>query len=166
MAEAPAAALIAFGGNVGDVRDTLQQAIDRFCDGRDVRLTARSSDYRTPPWGVEDQPPFVNCAIAVATVLSPQALLARAQEIERAFGRDRTRETRWGPRTLDIDLIDYGGAAVSTTGLTLPHPRALERAFVLAPLAEIAPERSISGVRIKDALAKLDRSGIERLPAR
>jgi 2-amino-4-hydroxy-6-hydroxymethyldihydropteridine diphosphokinase len=166
MAEAPAAALIAFGGNVGDVRDTLQQAIDRFCDGRDVRLTARSSDYRTPPWGVEDQPPFVNCAIAVATVLSPQALLARAQEIERAFGRDRTRESRWGPRTLDIDLIDYGGVAVSTPGLTLPHPRALERAFVLAPLAEIAPERTISGVRIKDALAKLDRSGIERLPAR
>jgi 2-amino-4-hydroxy-6-hydroxymethyldihydropteridine diphosphokinase len=166
MAEAPAAALIAFGGNVGDVRDTLQRAIDRFCDGRDVQLTIRSSDYRTPPWGVEDQPPFVNCAIAVATVLSPQALLERAQEIERAFGRDRTGEVRWGPRTLDIDLIDYGGVAVSTPGLTLPHPRALERAFVLAPLAEIAPDRAIAGVRIKDALAKLDRSGIERLPAR
>jgi len=166
MAEAPAGALIAFGGNVGDVRDTLQRAIDRFCDGRDVRLVTRSSDYKTPPWGVEDQPRFINCAIAIETTLTPQALLERAQEVERAFGRDRTRETRWGPRTLDIDLIDYGGAAVSTRGLTLPHPRALERAFVLAPLAEIAPERSISGVRIKDALAKLDRSGIERLPAR
>lgn len=159
-------ALIALGGNVGDVRETLARAIARFCDGSEVRLLARSSDYRTPPWGVEDQPPFVNCAIAVATALSPQELLARAQGTERAFGRDRARETRWGPRTLDIDLIDCGGLSLSSPELALPHPRALERAFVLVPLAEIAPERTISGIRIADALAKVDQAGVDKLPPR
>lgn len=157
-------ALIALGGNVGDVRKTLARAIEALCDGAAVRLVARSSDYRTPPWGVTGQPPFVNCAIIAETGLSPQALLARAQSIERAFGRDRTREERWGPRTLDIDLIDHAGLALDTPELTLPHPRALERAFVLMPLAEIAPDRCIAGMRVADALALLDRTGIEKLP--
>src|SRR5262245_8826625 len=98
-----AEALLALGGNVGDVRTTLARAVATLCDGTVVRLVARSSDYRTPPWGLTDQPPFINCAIVAATDLSPQALLARAQSIEREFGRDRAREQRWGPRTLDID---------------------------------------------------------------
>jgi 2-amino-4-hydroxy-6-hydroxymethyldihydropteridine diphosphokinase len=161
-----AEALIALGGNVGDVRDTLDRAIASFCDGKATRLIARSSDYKTPPWGVEDQPPFVNCAIVAATELSPRDLLARAQAVERGFGRDRAREQRLGPRALDIDLIAYNDAALATAELTLPHPRALERAFVLVPLAEIAPERPIAGIRVKDALAKLDRTGIEKLPPR
>ena len=160
-----AEALLALGGNVGDVRDTLDRAIAALCDGGAVRLLARSSDYRTPPWGVTDQPPFINCAIAVATDLTPAALLALAQRIEREFGRDRAREQRWGPRTLDIDLIAYDDVALDTPELTLPHPRLFERAFVLVPLAEIAPERRIAGVRIVDALAKVDRAGIEKLPA-
>ncbi len=86
-----AEALIALGGNVGQesVRDTLDRAIAALCDGAAVRLLARSSDYRTPPWGVTDQPPFVNCAIVAATELPPPALLARAQAVERQFGRDR-----------------------------------------------------------------------------
>ena len=155
--------LVAFGGNVGDVRATLRQAIARFCDGKAVRLQARSSDYRTPPWGVEDQPPFVNCAIVATSELSPRELLARAQEVERAFGRDRARERRWGPRTLDIDLIAYGDLTLDTPDLTLPHPRALERAFVLVPLAEIAPERKIGNVTIRDAAAKADPAGVEKL---
>jgi 2-amino-4-hydroxy-6-hydroxymethyldihydropteridine diphosphokinase len=159
-----AEALIALGGNVGDVRGTLNHAIAMLCDGEIVRLLARSSDYRTPPWGFEDQPPFINCAIVAATNLPPHDLLARAQTTERAFGRDRAKERRWGPRTLDIDLIDYDGLSLSTPDLTLPHPRALERAFVLMPLAEIAPDRRIAGVRIKDALGRVDTSGIERLP--
>ena len=156
-------ALIALGGNVGDTRDTLARAVDVLCDGSIVRLLARSADYRTPPWGVTDQPPFINCAIAVATALPPLDLLARAQADERRFGRDRSKEQRWGPRTLDIDLIDIAGIALNASELTLPHPRTLERAFVLAPLAEIAPDWQIGGERIADALAKLDQTGIEKL---
>ncbi len=161
-----AEALIALGGNVGDVRETLGRAIEAFCDGSAIRLVARSSDYRTPPWGNTDQPPFVNCAIVAATGLSPPALLARAQTVETTFGRDRARVQRWGPRTLDIDLIAYDGVTLDTAGLTLPHPRALERGFVLMPLAEIAPDRRIAGLRIADALARADRTGIEKLPPR
>ena len=158
-----AEALLALGGNVGDTRETLRRAIDALCDGTAVRLVARSSDYRTPPWGVADQPPFINCAIVAATALPPLDLLARAQTIERQFGRDRSREQRWGPRTLDIDLIAYDGVTLDTLELTLPHPRALERAFVLAPLAEVAPDWRIAGIRVADALAKLDQAGIEKI---
>jgi len=159
-------ALLALGGNVGDVRTTLDRAIAALCDGAEVRLLARSSDYRTPPWGVTEQPAFINCAIVAATELPPSALLARAQAVERSFGRDRAQERRWGPRTLDIDLIAYDDVALNTPELTLPHPRLFERAFVLAPLAEIAPERRVAGIRIKDALASVDQTGIDKLPPR
>jgi 2-amino-4-hydroxy-6-hydroxymethyldihydropteridine diphosphokinase len=159
-----AAALLGLGGNVGDVRTTLARAVVALCDGREVRLVARSSDYRTPPWGVTDQPAFVNLALVVDTTLAPRALLARALAVETTFGRDRARETRWGPRTLDIDIIAYDDVAINEPGLTLPHPRAFERAFVLAPLAEIAPDRAINGVRIADALTRIGAGGIEKLP--
>jgi 2-amino-4-hydroxy-6-hydroxymethyldihydropteridine diphosphokinase len=159
-------ALVAFGGNVGDVRNTLDRALATFCDGTAIRLTARSSDYATPPWGVVDQPRFVNLCIAVETSLTPHALLTRAQVVERAFGRDRAQERRWGPRPLDIDLLAYDDIVLDEQDLTLPHPRMFERAFVLVPLAEIAPERMISGRRVRDALAGLDTTGIEKLPAR
>jgi 2-amino-4-hydroxy-6-hydroxymethyldihydropteridine diphosphokinase len=161
-----AEALLALGGNVGDVRDTLDRAVAALCDGEEVRLCARSSDYRTPPWGVEDQPPFINLAIAVETGLAAHALLARAQAVEREFGRARAHEQRWGPRPIDIDLIAYGDLVLDSPDLTLPHPRLFERAFVLVPLAEIAPERQISGIRVRDALARLNRTGIEKLPPR
>src|ERR1044072_1921152 len=157
-ARAMAEALLALGGNLGDVRATLARAIAMLCERSDIRLLARPPDYLTPRGGEKDQPPFVTLCIAVDTPLPPHALLARAQAVERAFGRDRTREQRWGPRTLDIDLIDYQGVTVATPELTLPHPRALERAFVLAPLAEIVPDRRIAGMRIADALALLDRA--------
>jgi 2-amino-4-hydroxy-6-hydroxymethyldihydropteridine diphosphokinase len=159
-------ALIALGGNVGDVRATFDRAVAALCDGAEVRLLARSSDYRTPPWGVTEQPAFINCAIIAATTLSPLALLARMQSIERQFGRDRAQEQRWGPRTLDIDLIAYDDVTLDTPELTLPHPQLFERAFVLAPLAEIAPDRRVAGVRIRDALARVDRTGVEKLPPR
>ena len=158
--------LLGLGGNVGDVRSTLDEAIALLADGVHVKPIARSSDYRTPPWGVTDQPPFVNCAILVETALSPRALLDRALTVERALGRDRAKEQRWGPRTIDIDLIAHGDVAVDEPGLTLPHPRLFERAFVLAPLAEIVPDRMIAGRRVRDALAQLDAAGIERLPPR
>ena len=158
-----AEALIGLGGNVGDVRTTLDRAVAALCDGHDVRLVARSSDYRTPPWGVADQPAFFNLALVVETALAPRALLERALRVEASFGRDRARETRWGPRTLDIDIIAYDDIEIDEGGLTLPHPRLFERAFVLAPLAEIAPHRAINGIRIADALARIGASGIERL---
>ena len=158
--------LLGLGGNVGDVRSTLDEAIALIADSVHVKLIARSSDYRTPPWGVTEQPPFVNCAILVETALSPRALLDRALTVERALGRDRAKEQRWGPRSIDIDLIAYGDVAVDEPGLTLPHPRLFERAFVLVPLAEIVPDRMVAGRRVRDALAQLDASGIERLPLR
>ena len=161
-----AEALVALGGNIGDVRDTLDRAIAAFCDGEDVRLLARSSDYRALPWGVEDQPPFVNLCIAVETTLAPGALLARAQAVERALGRERVKERRWGPRPVDIDLIAYDDLVLWGPDLTLPHPQLFARAFVLAPLAEIAPERLIAGRRVRDALAQVDASGVEKLPPR
>jgi 2-amino-4-hydroxy-6-hydroxymethyldihydropteridine diphosphokinase len=161
-----AEALIALGGNVGDARAILDQAVARFCDDDMVRLLARSSDYRTPPWGVEDQPPFINACLAVATALAPRDLLARAQEVERTFGRDRAKERRWGPRPLDIDLLAYDDVTLGGPDLILPHPHLFERAFVLVPLAEIAPDRRIAGVRVADALARVDAAGIERLPPR
>ncbi len=158
-----AEALVALGGNVGDARATIRKAIEIFCDGEEVRLIARSSDYKTPPWGVADQPPFVNAAIAVATGLAPRALLQRGHAVERIFGRHREAEARWGPRTLDIDLIAYDDLTMNEPELVLPHPRLFERAFVLVPLVEIAPDREIAGRRIADAARRIDKTGIERL---
>jgi len=158
-----AEALLGLGGNVGDVRATLDKAVALFADGTEVTLRARSSDYATAPWGVTDQPPFINLAIAVETMLSPRALLERALAVERALGRDRARETRWGPRTIDIDLIAYDDLVQDEPDLILPHPRLFERAFVLVPLAEIAPDRVIAGRRVKEAAGEIDQGGITRL---
>lgn len=159
-------AYLALGGNVGDSRAILDRAVALLCDGNDVRLVARSADYRTPPWGVTEQPPFVNLCIAVDTVLTPQQLLTRGQDVERALGRDRAREQRWGPRTADIDLIAYDDLSLHDGDLILPHPRLFERAFVLVPLAEIAPDLVISGTRVADAVARFAHEAIEKLPPR
>ena len=161
-----AEALLAFGGNVGEVRETFDRALIMLCEGTEVRLKARSSDYATPPWGVEDQPPFVNCCVAVDTQLTPEAFLERVQAIEHALGRARAQERRWGPRPIDIDILAYDDVVRDGADLTLPHPRLFERAFVLVPLAEIVPERVIAGKRVRDALARIDTIGISRLPPR
>lgn len=161
-----AEAFIALGGNMGDVPKTFGRAIALLCADGAVRLVARSADYRTPPWGVTDQPAFVNAVIVVSTSLSPHALLARMQACERALGRDRTHERHWGPRPIDLDLLAYDDVALHDPDLTLPHPRLFERAFVLAPLAEIAPDRVIAGTRVRDALARIDVGGIEKLASR
>jgi 2-amino-4-hydroxy-6-hydroxymethyldihydropteridine diphosphokinase len=157
-------AWLGLGGNVGDSRAILDRAVTQLCDGKDVTLIARSSDYKTPPWGFKYQPPFVNLCIAVETALSPRDLLARAQEVERALGRDRAHEKRWGPRTADIDIIAYDDLIIDELGLTVPHPRLFERAFVLMPLAEIAPDLVIGGKNVRQALAGVDPAGVERLP--
>jgi 2-amino-4-hydroxy-6-hydroxymethyldihydropteridine diphosphokinase len=166
MAETLAEAFIALGGNVGDVRATFDSAIAILCDGPEMRLTARSSDYRTPPWGVTDQPSFINAVIAVSTTLAPHMLLTRAQACERALGRDRAQEQHWGPRTIDLDLLAYDDLALKDPTLTLPHPHLFERAFVLVPLVEIAPDCVIAGIRVNDVLKRVDVTGIEKLSGR
>jgi 2-amino-4-hydroxy-6-hydroxymethyldihydropteridine diphosphokinase len=159
-----AEALLALGGNVGNSRAILDRAIALLCDGKQVRLVARSSDYRTPPWGFKYQPHFVNLAISVETALGPHELLARVQEVELQLGRDRAHEKRNGPRTADIDIIAYDDVTLNEPNLKLPHPRWFERPFVLLPLAEIAGDRVIAGRRVDATARAVDTGDIHRLP--
>jgi 2-amino-4-hydroxy-6-hydroxymethyldihydropteridine diphosphokinase len=156
--------IIALGGNIGDVRAVFPRAISMICGMAQASLLGRSSDYKTPPWGDEDQPPFINACIRIDTELDPHALLYTLKKVEARFGRNRSHERRWGPRTLDLDLIAYDDERIADADLTLPHPRLFERAFVLVPLAEIDPDRSIAGRRVSDAAMSLETSAIERLP--
>ena len=156
--------LIALGGNVGDVRNVFRKAIANICGMTQAALLARSSDYATPPWGEQAQDRFINACIAIETSLDPHALLFTLHRIEKKFGRDRAKETRWGPRTLDLDLIAWDDVTIDKPELSLPHPRLFERAFVLVPLAEIAPDRVIAGRTARQALAGLSTEGIKRLP--
>lgn len=158
-----AQALIGLGGNVGDVRTTLAKAVAAFCDGGTVRLLARSSDYETPPWGVTDQPPFVNLALRVETELLPRDLLKRALAVEAGLGRDRATGRRWGPRPVDIDILAYGDTRLDEPDLHVPHPRMTERAFVLVPLAEIAPDWLLEGRTIAEWVGGIDTAGVKRL---
>ena len=157
-------ALLALGGNVGDSRVILARAVTLLCERGDIVLKARSADYLTPPWGFKYQAPFINLALVVETSLSPRDLLARCQAVELQLGRDRAHEKRWGPRTADVDIIAYGDLEIDELGLTLPHPRLFERAFVLRPLVEIAPDRVIAGKTLREAVTAVDTVGIERLP--
>nr|WP_193570437.1 2-amino-4-hydroxy-6-hydroxymethyldihydropteridine diphosphokinase [Luteibacter yeojuensis] len=151
------------GGNLGDARQTLEAAIDRLATHPDIALAGRSRFYRSAPWGVVDQPDFVNAAIAVDTLLGPHALLDLLLDTERAFGRVRDGE-RWGPRTLDLDLLTYGDAIVHDERLELPHPRMAQRAFVLLPLSDIDPAYAIPGQgAVGDLLETLDTRGCEPL---
>jgi len=158
--------LLVLGGNVGDVRVTLDRAIAMLTEGNDITLTARSRDYRTPPWGKTDQPEFVNLCLMVETALSPHALLERVQAVEQVLGRDRSKGEQWGPRPIDIDILAYDAITIDEPGLKLPHPHLLERAFVLVPLAEIAPDRVIAGTRVRDAVKRVVTSGVIPLPPR
>ena len=120
-----------------------------------------SSLYRTPPWGKTDQPDFLNAAAEVLTSHSPRELLDLCLDAERRL--KRVRQERWGPRLIDIDILVFGDRVVHESGLEIPHPRMLERAFVLAPLAEIAPDFMAGGEPLSAHLAKVDTAGIERL---
>jgi 2-amino-4-hydroxy-6-hydroxymethyldihydropteridine diphosphokinase len=151
-------AALGLGGNVGDVGAAFVAALKRLAAAPGVTLLRASSVYATPPWGKLDQPPFLNMAAIVVTDLPAPALLALCLDIERGMGRERLE--RWGPRTLDIDILTYGDAAIDAPDLKVPHPRMTERAFVLAPLAEIAPRLRIGGREIEDWLALADRAGI------
>lgn len=131
-------ACVAFGGNVGAVEENLRRAVAAVAGLPRTRLERISPLYRTAPVGVEDQPEFVNGALAVRTRLPARRLLEALLGIERELGR--TRDVRWGPRTVDLDLILYGDAVVREAALQLPHPRMHERGFVLVPLADVAPD--------------------------
>jgi 2-amino-4-hydroxy-6-hydroxymethyldihydropteridine diphosphokinase len=156
-----ARAHIGLGSNLGDKEHMVGAALERLDAAEGVRVVARSPNYRTPPWGETNQDWFVNAAAAVETTLGPHALLDLCLEVERQLGR--VRERKWGPRLIDIDLLDYDGRAVSDELLTLPHPFVLERAFVLKPLADIAPDLTIGGIRVSEALAQVDQTGIDRI---
>jgi 2-amino-4-hydroxy-6-hydroxymethyldihydropteridine diphosphokinase len=151
-------AALGLGGNIGDVTEAFIAALKRLAEAPGATLLRASSVYATPPWGKLDQPPFLNMAAIVATDLPAPALLALCLDIERGMGRERLE--RWGPRTLDIDILTYGDQTIDAPDLKVPHPSMTERAFVLAPLAEIAPRLRIAGREIGDWLALADRAGI------
>ena len=148
-ADARASVVLALGGNVGDKAAALRRALRALGDAPDIELAAVSRFYRTPPWGKTDQDWFVNACALALTTLAPEALLDRVKQLEVELGR--VPSERWGPRVIDIDIIAYDDVGLSTGRLALPHPELFNRAFVLLPLAEIAPERVISGRRVGEA---------------
>ncbi len=156
-------AALGLGGNLGDVRQAFERALAALAAHPEMVLVARSSLYRTPPWGPVAQPPFLNMAALIQTRLSPHALLDLCLALEAREGR--VRAERYGPRTLDIDILVFGDLVLSDERLALPHPRLAERAFALVPLAEIAPDIMIGNIRAADAAARLDSGGIEKIEA-
>ena len=153
-------AALAFGGNIGDPVAAFAAALKGLREHPDVTLGRLSSIYRTPPWGKTDQPEFLNMAALIETSLQPADLLAFCLDLERAGGRER--RERWGPRTLDIDILTYGDAIIDQARLQIPHPRIPERAFVLTPLAEIMPQRLIGGRSVAELLAAATDETIRR----
>ena len=149
-------AYVGLGANLGDREATLRRAVALLAEVDGVDVIAVSELRETEPVGVVDQPRFLNGAAAIDTTLEPRALLDALLRIERALGRIRGEE-RWGPRTVDLDLLLHGGAVIDEPGLTVPHPRLHERRFVLEPLAELDPDLEIPGRgRVSDLLAALD----------
>ena len=160
----PVVAHVGLGSNVGDSPGTLRAAVHRLMTVPRSRYLGVSRLYRTPAWGLEDQPDFVNAVVALETMLTPQALLEELLRIEREFGRRRVPGRRWGPRTLDLDLLLHGDAVVDTPGLRVPHPHLHERAFALVPLLGVLPEARIPGYgAARDAVSVLEMSNIHPL---
>ena len=155
-------AWIGLGGNLGDAVATLHAALQELDGLPQTRLVRASKFYRTPAWGVAEQPDFINAVALLETRLSPRDLLDALLDIERAFGRERHRSERWGPRVLDLDLLLYDSAVIDEPGLCVPHPHLHERAFALLPLVEITPDAFIPGIGpAGEALRALDSSAIE-----
>jgi 2-amino-4-hydroxy-6-hydroxymethyldihydropteridine diphosphokinase len=158
-----ARAIVGLGANLGDPAAQLRAAIDAIGRIADTRVVGVSSLYRTAPVGHRAQPDFFNAAVAIETALEPRVLLAALQSIERAAGRERSFKD--APRTLDLDILLYGERSIDEPGLKVPHPRLHERAFALAPLAEIAPDAIVAGRgRAADLLGALSAQRVERLP--
>lgn len=152
-------AYVGLGANLGDREDTIRRAVALVDELAGVDVVSVSSLRETEPWGPVEQPRYLNGAVAVETDLPPRELLDALLEIERRLGRARDDEERWGPRTIDLDLLLYGDATIDEPGLQVPHPRLHERLFVLEPLAALVPERRIPGNgTVSDALAGLQSS--------
>ena len=148
-------AYVGLGGNIGDRRAHLEQALDLLTREPGIEIVAVSSIRETDPVGYVEQPRFLNAVAALETELAPRELLERLLAVERVLGRERA-GPRFGPRTIDLDLLLYGGEVVEEPGLTVPHPRLAERRFVLEPLAELAPDLVLpDGRRIGELLSGL-----------
>lgn len=160
----PATAFVGLGANLGDAQASVRTAAARLGQLPATECLALSRLYRTPAWGLEAQPDFINAVAMLRTGLEPLALLEHLLAVERDFGRDRSREQRWGPRRLDLDLLLFGDRVLDVPGLQLPHPRLHERAFALVPLLEVAPDAWIPGQGYaRDALSGLEKSNIQPL---
>jgi len=150
---------LGLGSNMGDRQNHITLALDSLAMHPGIDMIAVSGLYETPPWGKTDQPAFLNAAVLIETDLAPRTLLEAVLGIERSLGR--VRGQLWGPRTIDVDILLYGDTKVDEPGLTIPHPRIHERAFVIRPLADVLPGAVIAGRSVSDWLQTLDVSGIE-----
>ena len=156
-------AYVALGSNLDDPSAQVGRAFDALATLPDTRLVARSPSYRSPPLGPVSQPDFVNAAAGLLTRLAPRALLDALKSLEAALGREAP-VVRWGPRRIDLDLLVHGAARVEEQGLSVPHPGLAERAFVLLPLADIAPDLEVPGIgRVRSLAARVDSQGLERI---
>lgn len=156
-------AYVGLGANIGDPQANVRAAMDALADAPHTHVIARSPLYRTRPWGMPDQPDFINAVVTLETTLSARELLAELHVLETRAGRTRD-GVRWGPRTLDLDLLVYGRDTVDEEGLHVPHPRLAERAFVLLPLADVADELDVPGMGpVSRLLDRVDTAGCRRL---
>lgn len=152
-------AYIGIGGNVGDVFENMKSALNLLNDHSSISVNRISRIYKTPPWGIEDQDWFLNACVSVETNLTAQELLQSCLEVEVAL--KRIREIRWGPRTIDLDVLVFGEENIAHDNLQVPHPRMHERAFVLMPMADIAPDLFLNGKTISQWLEAIDTTGIQ-----
>ncbi len=150
--------LIGLGGNIGDPLASMRAALHALDKHPLCRVAKVSSVWRTPPWGVTEQPDFLNACAAVSTTLEPRAFLERCLSIEQEL--KRVRDVRWGPRSIDIDILFFGGREFNEPGLIVPHPRLADRAFVLVPLAEIAPDAVRNGKPVAELAVLSDQTGM------
>jgi 2-amino-4-hydroxy-6-hydroxymethyldihydropteridine diphosphokinase len=158
-------AYVALGSNLDDPRAQVARAFEALGALPATRCVLRSSLYRSPPFGPVEQPEFVNAVAGLLTALEPAPMLAALKELESRLGRAQP-VVRWGPRRIDLDLLVHGATRTDTEALRLPHPGIAERAFVLVPLAEIAPDLDVPGVgRVRSLLARVNCDDVERLAA-
>jgi 2-amino-4-hydroxy-6-hydroxymethyldihydropteridine diphosphokinase len=153
--------LLSLGSNIGDSADHVADAVRRLKADWDLAVLSVSRLYRTKPVGPVEQNDFTNAAVRVKTDLSPEDLMKKCLGLEAAMGRDRVSAVRWGPRVIDIDIILYDNLTIKNAEVEIPHPRFLERAFVLIPIAEIAPERTIGGRNLRELASSIDSTGVE-----
>lgn len=155
-------ALLSIGSNIGDRAAHLTDAVRRLGAEQGITVKAVSPFYRTAPVGPVVQDDFINGAVRIVTELQPEELMRRCLAIEAQMGRDRANAVRWGPRLIDIDIILFDDITMHTDTLELPHPRFRERAFVLVPMVDIAPEWVVAGQSLAEIASTMDRAGIER----